>query len=237
MNFYEKKNKKSAFSRKELASMLNVDEEKIKELENGERSITGETLDEYMKFIGMTRKEKTLMTLELMNWLNSVDIKDLREEFGFKSQRELCDVIGINQSVLSEAETGRRKKPSFLTLYKLNKFFTNDFNKKAKTEIEEDTDYTVPSGFGVVMQAGSLMPCSEPIEEEEEPIHSTFEVTPECFEEDKEETETTTSPYKPVEAFSIAPPKVEKIDKEKEELKKKIARYEKIIDYILKSEN
>lgn len=234
MNFYEKRNKKSAFSRKELASMLNVDEEKIKELENGESSIAGETLDEYMKLINMTKKEKTLMTLDLMNWLKSVNIKALREEFGLKKQRELSYTTGVGQSVISEIESNKRKKPSFLTLYKLHKFFTDDFNKKVKTEVEEDTDYTAPSGFGVVMQAGSLMPCSEPIEEE--PIHSTFEVTPECFEEDKEEIDPTILAYTPEETFSIAPPKVEKIDKEKEELKKKIARYEKIIDYILKGE-
>lgn len=235
MNFYEKRNKKSAFSRKELASMLNVDEEKIKELENGERSITGETLDEYMKLINTTKKEKDIQKLELLNWLKSINLKSLREEFGFGRQKDLSKKVGVQQSIICRLERNEIKDPSFLTLYKLHKFFTDDFNKKVKTKVEENTDYTVPSGFGVVMQAGSLMPCSEPIEEEE-PIHSTFEVTPECFEEDKEETETTTSPYKPVEAFSIAPPKVEKIDKEKEELKKKIARYEKIIDYILKEE-
>lgn len=234
MNFYEKRNKKSAFSKKELASMLNVDEEKIKELENGKRSITGETLDEYMKLINTTKKEKDIQKLELLNWLKSINLKSLREEFGFGRQKDLSKKVGVQQSVICRLERNEIKDPSFLTLYKLHKFFTDDFNKKVKTEVEEDTDYTAPSGFGVVMQAGSLMPCSEPIEEE--PIHSTFEVTPECFEEDKEEIDPNISAYTPEETFSIAPPKVEKIDKEKEELKKKIARYEKIIDYILKGE-
>lgn len=235
MNFYEKRNKKSAFSKKELASMLNVDEEKIKELENGERSITGETLDEYMKLINTTKKEKDIQKLELLNWLKSINLKSLREEFGFGRQKDLSKKIGVQQSIICRLERNEIKDPSFLTLYKLHKFFTDDFNKKVKTEVEEDTDYTTPSGFGVVMQAGSLMPCSEPIEEE--PIHSTFEVTPECFEEDKEEIDPTISAYTPEVTFSIAPPKVEKIDEEeKEELKKKIARYEKIIDYILKEE-
>lgn len=214
--------------------MLNVDEEKIKELENGERSITGETLDEYMKLINTTKKEKDIQKLELLNWLKSINLKSLREEFGFGRQKDLSKKVGVQQSVISRLERNEIKDPSFLTLYKLHKFFTDDFNKKVKTEVEEDTDYTAPSGFEVVMQADSLMPCSEPIEEE--PIHSTFEVTPECFEEDKEETETTTSPYTPEETVSIVPQEFEKIDEEKEELKKKIARYEKIIDYILKGE-
>ena len=235
MNFYEKRNKKSVFSKKELASMLNVDEEKIKELENGERSITGETLDEYMKLINTTKKEKDIQKLELLNWLKSINLKSVREEFGFGRQKDVSKKVGLQQSIICRLERNAIKDPSFLTLYKLHKFFTDDFNKKVKTEVEEDTDYTAPSGFGVVMQAGSLMPCSEPIEEE--PIHSTFEVTPECFEEDKEEIDTTISAYTPEETFSIARPKFEKIDEEeKEELKKKIARYEKIIDYILKGE-
>ena len=201
MNFYEKRNKKSVFSKKELASMLNVDEEKIKELENGKRSITGETLDEYMKLINTTKKEKDIQKLELLNWLKSINLKSLREEFGFGRQKDLSKKIGVQQSVICRLED-----PSFLTLYKLHKFFTDDFNKKVKTEVEE------------------------------EPIHSTFEVTPECFEEDKKEIDPTILAYTPEETFCIAPPKVEKIDKEKEELKKKIARYEKIIDYILKGE-
>lgn len=234
MNFYEKRNKKSAFSKKELASMLNVDEEKIKELENGKRSITGETLDEYLKLINTTKKEKDIQKLELLNWLKSINLKSLREEFGFGRQKDLSKKVGVQQSVICRLERNEIKDPSFLTLYKLHKFFTDDFNKKVKTEVEEDTDYTAPSGFGVVMQAGSLMPCSEPIEEE--PIHSTFEVTPECFEEDKKEIDPTISAYTPEEAVSIVPQEFEKIDEEKEELKKKIARYEKIIDYILKGE-
>lgn len=229
MNFYEKRNKKSAFSRKELASMLNVDEEKIKELENGERSITGETLAEYMKLINTTKKEKDIQKLELLNWLKSINLKSLREEFGFGRQKDLSKKVGVQQSIICRLERNEIKDPSFLTLYKLHKFFTDDFNIMVTPIVRETT---TPSDEAQTWVADGI----EITLEKQENEHSTFEVTPECFEEDKEETETTTPTYKPVEAFSIAPPKVEKIDKEKEELKKKIARYEKIIDYILKGE-
>lgn len=229
MNFYEKRNKKSAFSRKELASMLNVDEEKIKELENGERSITGETLDEYMKLINMTKKEKDIQKLELLNWLKSINLKSLREEFGFGRQKDLAKKVGIQQSVICRLERNEIKDPSFLTLYKLHKFFTNDFNIMVTPIVRETT---TPSDEAQTWVADGIKITLEKQENE----HSTFEVTPECFEEDKEEIDPTISAYTPEETFCIAPPKVEKIDKEKEELKKKIARYEKIIDYILKEE-
>lgn len=60
MNFYKKKNKKSVFSIKELANLLNVSEEAIKELENGERNISGDTLEEYLKFVNMSENEKKI---------------------------------------------------------------------------------------------------------------------------------------------------------------------------------
>lgn len=254
MNFYEKKNKKSAFSIKELASLLNVSEEKIKELENGERNISGDTLEEYLKFANMSVNEKKIKRLELLNWFNYTDLKKLREEFGFKNQRALANETGIAQSVISCIESGKNDEPTFLTLYKLNKFLTNDFNKKVKTKEEENIDYTTPSGFEVVTQAGSLMPCSEPIEESK---HSSFEIPKECIVEAKPEMESsnvdeqndlyTEEDLKLVEEEPISVSKTLpnnsfmdfiSIKRDQyEDMQAKIKRYEKIIDYILKSEN
>ncbi len=254
MNFYKKKNKKSAFSIKELASLLNVSEETIKELENGERNISGDTLEEYLKFVNMSENEKKIKKIELLNWLKNIDLKKMREEFGLESQRELANEVGIAQSVISCIENGAYESLTFLTLYKLNKFFTNDFNKKVKTEVEENIDYTTPSGFGVVTQAGSLMPCSEPIEESK---HSSFEIPKECIVEAKPEMESsnvdeqndlyTEEDLKLVEEEPISVSKTIpnnsfmdfiSIKREQyEDMQAKIKRYEKIIDYILKSEN
>lgn len=227
MNFYEKKNKKSAFSIKELASLLNVSEEKIKELENGERNISGDTLEEYLKFANMSVNEKKIKRLELLNWLKNIDLKKLREEFGFKNQRALANETGIAQSVISCIESGKNDEPTFLTLYKLNKFLTNDFNKKVKTE------------------------------EEEENKHSSFEIPKECIVEVEPEMESsnvdeqndlyTEEDLKLVEE-DPAPTIVSKelptdfdfvsVKKDYyEDMQAKIKRYEKIIDYILKSEN
>lgn len=254
MNFYEKKNKKSAFSIKELASLLNVSEEKIKELEKGERNISGDTLEEYLKFANMSANEKKIKRLELLNWFKNIDLKKLREEFGFKNQRALATKTGIAQSVISCIESGKNDEPTFLTLYKLNKFLTNDFNKEVKTKEEENIEYTTPSGFGVVTQAGSLMPCSEPIEENK---HSSFEIPKECIVEAEHEMESsnvdeqndlyTEEDLKLVEedptptiVSKELPIDFDFVSVKKdyyEDMQAKIKRYEKIIDYILKSEN
>lgn len=254
MNFYKKKNKKSTFSIKELASLLNVSEEAIKELENGKRNISGDTLEEYLKFVNMSENEKNIKKIELLNWLKNIDLKKMREEFGLKSQNELANEVRIAQSVISCIENGAYESPTFLTLYKLNKFFTNDFNKKVKTEVGENIDYTAPSGFGVIMQEGSLMPCSEPIEENK---HSSFEIPKECIVEVAPEMENsnvneqsdlyTEEDLKLVEEEPISVSKTLpnnsfmdfiSIKRDQyEDMQAKIKRYEKIIDYILKSEN
>lgn len=208
MNFYEKKNKKSAFSIKELASLLNVSEEKIKELENGERNISGDTLEEYLKFANMSVNEKKIKRLELLNWFKDIDLKRIRKEFGFKNQRAFADKVGLVQSVISCIESGACENPTFLALYKLNKFLTNDFNKK----IEKEEPKSIAEEC--VVEA-----IEEPIEEmsieDDEPI--TPEYSEECF-VPAPDFDTMISIRRDIY----------------EDMEAKIKRYEKIIDYILK---
>ena len=213
MNFYEKKNKKSAFSIKELASLLNVSEEKIKELENGERNISGDTLEEYLKFANMSVNEKKIKRLELLNWFKGVDLKRIREEFGFKRQKDLADEIGVVQSVISGIESGTCESPTFLTLYKLNKFLTNDFNKK----IEKEEPKSIPGEC--VVKA-----IEEPIEEID-------------IEDDEESELYTESDLKNFEDTPITMSSIDFISIRRdiyEDMETKIKRYEKIIDYILR---
>ena len=208
MNFYEKKNKKSAFSIKELASLLNVSDEKIKELENGERNISGDTLEEYLKFANMSLNEKKIKRLELLNWFKGIDLKKIREEFGFKRQKDLADEIGIAQSVISGIESGTCESPTFLTLYKLNKFLTNDFNKK----IEKEEPKSIPGEYVV-----------EAIEETNIEDDEENELYTENDLKDYEDTPATMS----TDFISIRRDIYE-------DMETKIKRYEKIIDYILR---
>lgn len=225
MNFYKKKNKKSAFSIKELASLLNVSEETIKELENGERNISGDTLEEYLKFVNMSENEKKIKKIELLNWLKNIDLKKMREEFGLESQRELANEVGIAQSVISCIENGAYESPTFLTLYKLNKFFTNDFNKKIKNEEEEENKN---SSFEIPKE------CIVEVEPEME--NSNVNEQSDLYTEEdlklveEEPTSTIIPDNLLIDFISI------KRD-QYEDMQAKIKRYEKIIDYILKSEN
>ena len=214
MNFYEKKNKKSAFSIKELASLLNVSEEKIKELENGEINISGDTLEEYLKFANMSVNEKKIKRLELLNWFKDIDLKRIRKEFGFKNQKAFADKVGLVQSVISCIESGTCENPTFLTLYKLNKFLTNDFNKK----IEREETKSIPGDC--VVEA-----IEEPIEETDIEDDEESELYTEDDLKYFEDTPATMS----TDFISIRRDVYE-------DMESKIKRYEKIIDYILKEE-
>ena len=104
------------------------------------------------------------------------------------------------------------------------------------------------------MKTGSLMPCSEPIEENK---NSSFEIPKECIVEAAPEIENsnvneqsdlyTEEDLKLVEEEPISVSKTLpnnsfmdfiSIKRDQyEDMQAKIKRYEKIIDYILKSEN
>ena len=215
MNFYEKKNKKSAFSIKELASLLNVSEEKIKELENGERNISGDTLEEYLKFANMSVNEKKIKRLELLNWFKDIDLKRIRKEFGFKNQKAFADKVGLVQSVISCIESGACENPTFLTLYKLNKFLTNDFNKKVEKEEPKS-----------IAEECVVKAIEEPIEETD-------------IEDDEESELYTEDDLKDFEDTPLVMASTDFISIKRdiyEDMVKKIKRYEKIIDYILGGE-
>ena len=145
INFYTKKNKKSKLTTKEIAQELNIDEEKIKELERGERTLTGKTLDKYLKVVGKTDTELALENAELKKWFNETDLKKLRVEFGYNTQTGLAKAIGIDQAVLSRAEN-KNKTTAISTMKALYNFYQNDFNKKVEkaetTTIETVGKYT-----------------------------------------------------------------------------------------------
>ena len=138
-NFWKKKIK----STKKIADITGIDEEKIKELKNGEREIKGETMDKVLNAINQENKKTTIETLteqeEIIDWIRKADFDKLMVEFGFASQKDLANAIGVSQSSYSMISRGKFKDYSLL-LKKIYDFFHNDFNKtipnKTKREYE-----------------------------------------------------------------------------------------------------
>ena len=130
-NFWKRKIKNT----KQIADKVGVEEQKIKELVNGEREITGDAMD---KVLNAINEEKNKTTLEkqvedenVLNWARQTDINKLIHDFGFGSQKECAKKIGIAQSTLCGIAKGRFYNNS-TTLQKVYNFFNNEFNKETK---------------------------------------------------------------------------------------------------------
>lgn len=241
MNFYEKRNKKSNLTKGELAQMLNTNLEKINELEKGEREIGGQTFEKYIDLTNMTQTQRRLKRLELTEWLRTKGLKNLREEFGYKTQRDLANKLSMTQSVISTIETGTSKYPTLETLLKFYNFFNDDFNRlveKPKEEIIEE-----PTKEEETIEEE---PCEPTIAEE---VHlsngngvtiSSDLINGFTIDQSEEPSDDEEEKWVKVETPTISSCDITDFVSVKrdqyEDMQNKIKRYEKIIDYILKEE-
>lgn len=128
----------SIFKRKikntfDVAREVGVDESKIKELKEGDRHITGETMDKVLQAVNKSQVERDIEKLNILEWYINTDLKALRKEFGYKNALALAEVLKIENSDISRAENkkyGRVNK----TIIKLYDFYHNDFNRNIKEE-------------------------------------------------------------------------------------------------------
>lgn len=254
MNFYEKRNKKSNLTKGELAQMLNTNLEKINELEKGKREIGGQTFEKYIDLTNMTQTQRRLKKLELTEWLRTKGLKNLREEFGYKTQRDLARKLSMSQSVISNIETGVAKYPTLETLLKFYNFFNDDFNRiveKPKEEIieeptkEEETIEEEPCEPSAI--DSSKLTMNPHVVEEVHLSNDSNGVTISSdlvngftFEQSEEPSDDEEEKWVKVETPTIGSCDITdfvSIKREQYEyMQSQIKRYEKIIDYILKEE-
>ena len=128
----------SIFKRKikntfDVAREVGVDESKIKELKEGDRHITGETMDKVLQAVNKSQVERDIEKLNILEQYINTDLKALRKEFGYKNALALAEVLKIENSGISRAENkkyGRVNK----TIIKLYDFYHNDFNRSIEEE-------------------------------------------------------------------------------------------------------
>ena len=128
----------SIFKRKikntfDVARDIGVDEEKIKELKEGERQIEGTTMDKVLQSVNKSQVERDIEKLNIFEWYNNTDLKALRKEFGYKNATTLAEVLKVEKSAISRAENKKYNKIN-KTIIKLYDFYHNDFNKNIKKE-------------------------------------------------------------------------------------------------------
>lgn len=128
MGFWNKKIKNAGI----IADKIGVSEEKIRELKNGEREITGETMEKVLKAVNETSEaEMNIKKANIAKWYQENDIKKLTGEFGYSNYKELGNVVGLSNSTISQlaSNTINRLSPAGIKLYL---FFQDEFNKKTR---------------------------------------------------------------------------------------------------------
>lgn len=127
MNIFKRKIKNTF----DVARDMGVDEEKIKELKEGERQVEGVTMDKVLQSVNKSQVERDIEKLNIFEWYNNTDLKALRKEFGYKNATTLAEVLKVEKSAISRAENKKYNKIN-KTIIKLYDFYHNDFNKNIK---------------------------------------------------------------------------------------------------------
>ena len=127
MNIFKRKIKNTF----DVARDMGVDEEKIKELKEGERQVEGATMDKVLQSVNKSQVERDIEKLNIFEWYKNTDLKALRTEFGYKNATTLAEVLKVEKSAISRAENKKYNKIN-KTIIKLYDFYHNDFNKNIK---------------------------------------------------------------------------------------------------------
>lgn len=140
MSIFKKKIKNTF----DVAREVGVDESKIKELKEGDRHITGETMDKVLQSINKSQIERDVEKLNIFEWYKNTDLKALRKEFGYKNANEVAVALGIYNSSVSRVENKKYNNVN-KAIIKLYDFYHDDFNKKVeKDEVQIPTKKEKP---------------------------------------------------------------------------------------------
>lgn len=128
----------SIFKRKikntfDVAREVGVDESKIKELKEGDRHITGETMEKVLQSINKSQVERDVEKFNIFEWYKNTDLKALRKEFGYKNATEVAEALGMYNSSISRVENKKYNNVN-KAIIKLYDFYHDDFNKKVEKD-------------------------------------------------------------------------------------------------------
>ena len=127
----------------DIARETGIDEEKIKELKNGERHIEGKTMEKVLDAINRSKVDRTIEKAEIFEWYEKTDLKKLREKFGYKAQLHLAKALNMDCGSLNRIENKKFNKINN-SIIRLYDFYNNDFNKKIdKPEKVKENDKQV----------------------------------------------------------------------------------------------
>lgn len=135
MNIWNKKFNKNNKSVYEISKELNIPEDKIKEVINGERQVPTNDVDRVNEVFSSNNVER-IMPIErtlMEKFFKENSINELRDKFGFENMRDMAKAMNVGTSSLYRLNDKDIKNISSKTLKKYYDFFQNEWNKKVKT--------------------------------------------------------------------------------------------------------
>lgn len=137
MSFWDKKNRNKK-TNYDISKETGIPEEKVKEIMKGEREVPTDRVDTLNKALKSDNKtERSIRILNAKEWLKKTDLTSLRLSWGYLSQKEVAEVIGMAQSSYSLIESKKYDILSNNSLLKVYDFFNDELNKKVSKEHEK----------------------------------------------------------------------------------------------------
>lgn len=136
MNIWEKLKKESNKSSYDISRELGIEEQKVKEIINGEREVATQDMDRVVKAF-QTKPEKVapIERTLMEEFFKENKLNDLKKKFGYKKVIELANDIGVANSTLYRVNSEKDiKLLSNRNIKKIYDFFQNNFNKKVTVE-------------------------------------------------------------------------------------------------------
>lgn len=144
MNIWKRNRQKLNIPTIEVAKILEIPEEKYLEIERGERPMPRLLIDKFMNLVNKkseTKGDFMIKMLDINLWFKQSDLKQLRVDFGYKTQLELANVLCINNGTVSKIENKILDSVSNKLKLKIYNFFTDELNKKInKSKIKTTTE-------------------------------------------------------------------------------------------------
>lgn len=134
MNVWKKNRVKSGIPVVEICNRLNIPEEKYLEIEEGLRSMPKSIINKFLDLVNNKNEikgELSIKMFEMNEWYKNTDLKQKRLEFGYKTQGELANALGVHNSHISRFEIDPMSTSENFRLKAYN-FFQNELNKKVK---------------------------------------------------------------------------------------------------------
>ena len=137
MSFWDKKNRNKK-TNYDISKETGIPEEKVKEIMKGEREVPTDRVDTLNKALETSNKaERSIRILNAKGWLKKTDLSRLRLSWGYISQKEVAEAIGMAQSSYSLIESKKYDILSNNSLLKVYDFFNDELNKKVSKGLEK----------------------------------------------------------------------------------------------------